>query len=99
MFDKFGTSAKLYLLLFITAASLIGLGLYGIDDLKKMNDDTRTLYADRVLCMQQLVNVRFEYISEIVPMAQNVKNHVFTFGEAKEGVRKGTANNNTKRNK
>ena len=34
MLGKLNTSAKLYLLIFITAASLIGLGLYGIGDLK-----------------------------------------------------------------
>ncbi len=76
------------MLIFITAASLIVLGLYGIDDLNKMNENTRTLYADRVVCMQQLANVRFAYISEILPMALNVKNRVLTFSEARKRVNK-----------
>jgi len=88
MLDKFGTSTKLYMLIFITAASLIGLGLYGIGDLKEMNENTRTLYADRVLCMQQLANVRFEYTSEILPMARLAKDQVVSFSEAKGGCRK-----------
>ena len=59
MLNKFSAAAKLYMLLFITAASLIGLGIYGIDDLEKMNENTKTLYADRVLPFQQLSNIRF----------------------------------------
>ncbi len=88
MLNKINASAKLYILIFITAASLIGLGLYGIKDLKKMNENTRTLYTDRIVCMRQLANVRFEYLSEIVPMALNVKNHLFGFSEAKRRVQK-----------
>jgi len=78
-------------LILITAASLIGLGLYGINDLKKMNDNTRTLYADRVLCMQQLANIRFEYTENILPAAQKVKDHMLSFDEAKQRVGKAQA--------
>jgi PAS domain S-box-containing protein len=88
MLNKFSTSEKLYMLLFITATSLIGLGVYGINDLKKMNENTRTLYADRVLSMRQLANVRFEYITEIAPMARNVKDHILTFSEAQKRIAK-----------
>ncbi len=70
------------MLMFITAASLIGLGLYGVNDLEKMNDNTRALYTDRVLCMQQLANVRFGYVSEVLPIAQNTKDQIFSFNEA-----------------
>ena len=76
------------MLIFITAASLVGLGYYGIIELKKMNENTRALYTDRVLCIQQLSNVRFEYIEEILPVPGNVKNHVLTFSEAKQRVEK-----------
>src|SRR5476649_2070536 len=88
MLNKFSISVKLYLLIFITAAGLIGLGLYGINDLKKMNNNTRTLYADRVLCMQQLANIRYEYITGIFPVAQKVKNHELTPVDAIKRVQK-----------
>ena len=88
MLNKFSASSKLYMLIFITAASLIGLGLYCINDLKKMNENTRELYSDRVLCMQQLANVRFQYLTEVLPIAENVKNHVVTFDEASERLNK-----------
>ncbi|MBC7399437.1 MAG: PAS domain S-box protein [Mucilaginibacter sp.] len=84
---KFNVSVKLYLLLFIAAASLIGLGLYGIKELAKMNANTQTLYADRVVPFQQLSNVRFQYNTEIVPIAQRVKNHSISFTEANRRIR------------
>ncbi len=88
MLNRFSTSMKLYMLIFITAVSLVGLGIYGFIDLKKMNDNTRTLYTDRVLCMQQLANIRFQYLTEIFPAARNVKDHVLTFNEAKKQAEK-----------
>ncbi len=87
MITKVTASAKLYILTFTAVASLIGLGLYGIKDMGKMNDDTRTLYADRVLCMRQLANVRFEYLGEVLPMALNAKNKLVIFDEARKRVR------------
>jgi two-component system, sporulation sensor kinase E len=88
MLSTLNTSAKLYLLIFITAASLIGLGLYGIGDLKEMNDNTKSLYSDRVLCIQQLSSIRFEYDTEILPIAQGIRNHTLTFAQAKERILK-----------
>jgi len=84
MLDKVSVSLKLYLLLFITASSLVGLGLYNIVDVKKMDENTHSLYADRVLPIQQLSDIRFAYSVEIIPMAQKVNNHLLTFKKAKE---------------
>jgi PAS domain S-box-containing protein len=86
MLNRVSTSAKLYMLIFITAISLIGLGLYGVNDFKKMNENTRTLFSDRVVCMQQLANVRFEYISEIFPMARYAQSHAVTFSDAEDRI-------------
>jgi two-component system, sporulation sensor kinase E len=88
MLKKVNASVKLYMLVLITAASLIGMGLYGINDLKKMDDNTHSLYADRVLPIQQLSALRFEYAVGIIPMAQKVKNHEITFNEARERIEK-----------
>jgi len=84
MLNKFGTSAKLYTLIFITAASLIGLGLYAINDLKKMNDNTKALYTDRILCIQQLSTIRRVYRGDIGTITQSIKRHELSFGEAKK---------------
>jgi two-component system, sporulation sensor kinase E len=82
MLNKFSASSKLYLLLVITAVSIVGLGAYGISGLGDMNRNTQTLYADRVLPFEQLSNIRFAYNAEILPLAQKVKNKLLTFGEA-----------------
>ena len=95
MFNKFSVSAKLYLLLLITAAGLMGLGLFGIDDIKKMDDNTHSLYADRVLPMQQLSDIRFAYAADILPMAQNVENHLLAYDEAKKDLQQAQHTINT----
>lgn len=95
MLKKVNASVKLYLLMFITAASLIGLGLYCVDDLKKMEDNTRSLYVDRVLPFQLLAGIRFQYGIEIIPIAQLVKNHELSFDEAKKRLQKAQATINT----
>ncbi len=87
MLNKFNTARKLYLLIFITATSLIGLGLYAIGDLKKMNENTRSLYTDRVLCIQQLSNIRRVYFGDIVPIPLSVKRHRLSFIEAQKRLR------------
>ena len=82
MLNQFSVPAKLYLLLLITAASLIGLGLYGIADVRKMDENTHSLYADRALPIQQLSDARFAYAAQILPMTQKVRNHQLTLNEA-----------------
>ncbi|WP_448697705.1 PAS domain S-box protein [Mucilaginibacter sp. AW1-3] len=91
MLSKVDASVKLYMLILITAAGLIGMGLYGINDLKKMDTNTHSLYADRVLPIQQLSALRFEYAVEVAPLAQKVKDHEISFNQAKELIDKAEA--------
>lgn len=74
-------------MIFITAASLTGLGIYGINGYKKLKDNTRTLYADRVVCMRQLASIRFQYAGEILPAALKVKTHLLTYDAAQQRIR------------
>ncbi|MGY4538066.1 two-component system, sporulation sensor kinase E [Mucilaginibacter sp. UYNi724] len=85
MLNKVSASAKLYTLLFITAVSIVALGVYGINDLENMNQNTQTLYADRVLPFEQLSNVRFAY-TEILTVAQNTANHMLSFRDAEKRI-------------
>jgi PAS domain S-box-containing protein len=87
MLNKLSTARKLYLLTFITATSLIGLGFYAVGDLRKMNDNTRTLYSDRVLCIQQLSNIRRVYSRDIRTIPQNIKRHKLSFTDAIKRIR------------
>ena len=83
---KIKPSSKLYLLVFIMFISIIGIGIYGMREMKIMNRNTRTLYNDRVVPMNELSTIRFNYINEIVSPAKKAKNHQITFSEAKKQI-------------
>jgi len=61
MIKKLQPDAKLYLLVSVLSAFIIGMGAYGIVQMKAMRQHTQTLYNDRVLPVQQLGNIRFYY--------------------------------------
>lgn len=90
MLDKIKASTKLFLLVFVMSAVIIGIGVYGINNLKTMNKITKTLYADRVMPMVQLSNVRVAYSLEIISCAQKLKANQLTFQQAKRSIKKGT---------
>lgn len=65
---------------------IIGIGVYGIIQMNTMNQNTRTLYADRVFPMDQLGDVRFYYES-ILSTAEQVQDHQITFSEASKKIK------------
>jgi PAS domain S-box-containing protein len=79
---KIKASTKLYLLAFIMSGFIAGIGCYGIYEVKKMNRNTQTLYADRVLPIEQLTRVNFEYAVGILSTIQQLSNHHITFSTA-----------------
>lgn len=82
MIKKLAASAKLYLLVFIMSFFIIAIGLYGIIEMKTMNQNTGTLYADRVYPLQQLSAIRFAYAAEIIASAEQVQTSKLGFKEA-----------------
>jgi len=81
-FNNIKASTKLYLLVLVVSIFIIGIGLYGIYEIKKMNQDTQTLYADRVFPMEQLETILFSYSVDILSSAHQVQTHQRTYGEA-----------------
>jgi len=53
-----------------------------------MNDNTKTLYSDRVICMQQLSNIRRAYSRDIRTIPQSIKRHELSFTEAKRRMQR-----------
>src|SRR6478735_10156898 len=90
--NKIKASTKLYLLAFVMCVFIAGIGLYGIYEVKKMNQNTQTLYADRVLPIEQLTSVRFDYAVGILSSAQEVNSHSGNYGKALEQIRKAENN-------
>ncbi len=72
MFNRFQASEKLYLLIIVMSAVIIGTGVYGIFELKKMRNRTQTLYVDRVLPLQQLTRSRYSYSFNILATVQRL---------------------------
>lgn len=79
-------SKKLYLLIIVMSAFIIGVGLYGIHELKTSNQHTQTLYSDRVLPLQELTTIRFAYISGVLLTDQQLKNQAITNQEAEKRI-------------
>jgi len=75
--------------------SIIGIGIYGMREMKIMSRNTQTLYTDRVVPMNQLSTIRFYYINDIVFPAQNAKNHQISFSEAKKQIEEAQEQINT----
>lgn len=75
MINSLQTSTKLYILVFILSIPNIGIGTYGILEMKTMNKNTQTLYADRMLALQQLTQIRYSYITGLLNTVEALKNH------------------------
>jgi PAS domain S-box-containing protein len=85
MVRKLQTIAKLYLLVAVLTAFIIGMGIYGIMQMNVMRQNTRTMYNDRMLPVQQLGNIRF-YYENILYTVQQANNRQIGFGEGYKRV-------------
>lgn len=74
MIAKLKTSTKLYLLVFVSSIFIIGIGAYGILEMKSMNDNTQALYSNRILPLQQLTQMRYTYLTGILATTDAIKN-------------------------
>ena len=91
LFDNINPSTKLYIMVFVISIFTIGIGLYGIYEIGKMNQNTQTLYADRVVPMEQLETIVVSYSVGILSSVEQVHVHQLTFQEALEIVDKSDA--------
>ena len=80
MINKLSAPRKLLLLVIVMSVFITGIGVYGISQMRAMQQQTKTLYADRVLPLEQLNNVRFNYLLGIVATVEQV--HVQRLGFA-----------------
>jgi PAS domain S-box-containing protein len=79
-------ATKLYLLAFIMSVLIIVVGVFGISGMKKMNQNTKTMYADRMLPLQQLTQMRYAYTTGILITAEELDNHTITASQAKKKI-------------
>jgi len=84
--DRFKVSTKLYFLVFILCSAIIAIAGYGLYQMNKMNKSTKDLYENRIVCMEQLVNVRHAYAKNIVFALQELKDGTITYHEAEKRI-------------
>ncbi len=92
MIRNLNASQKLYLLVFVMSAFIIAMGLYGIREIKAMNQNTQTLYADRVFPLEQLTVMRFEYNVGILLAAEQAQSSQFSFSQATQRIQEAEKN-------
>ncbi len=92
MLYKLNATSKLYLLVFVMCVFIIGTGVYGIIEMKTMRHSTQTLYADRVVPLQQLTNIRYSYAVGIISSAEQVQTAEFTYSHAIDQIQQSENN-------
>lgn len=86
MLNRIEASSKLYLLVAVISFFIIGIGIYGIYELKKMNQGTREIYNDRVVPLEQLSIIRYSYAYHILSVAQEANMQYITYSEAENQI-------------
>lgn len=81
MFKKLKVSYKLFLLVSVMSVFIIGMGVYSLSELKIINQKTQTIYADRLIPMQQLSAIRFSYGTTMMGIFQKIKDHQLVYQE------------------
>ncbi len=79
-------ATKLYLLLVIMSIFTAGVGISGILGMKKMSQNTTTMYNDRMLPLQQLAQMRYSYTTDILIAAEELDNHAITPAQAEKKI-------------
>ncbi len=72
MYRTLSPTVKLFMLITITLFCVIGIGFFGIVEMQRMNRNTQTLYADRLLPVQQLNRVHAAYSNDIIAFADEL---------------------------
>jgi methyl-accepting chemotaxis protein len=72
---------RMIILIVITSAVSLFIGLYGVRNLQNVNDGMTTMYKDRVLPLQQLKAVSDAYAIYIVDAAHKVRNGNISWSE------------------
>jgi methyl-accepting chemotaxis protein len=73
---------RMIILIAITSAVSLFIGLYGVNNLNKVNDGMTTMYKDRVLPLKQLKAVSDAYAINIVDATHKVRNKNISWSEA-----------------
>jgi PAS domain S-box-containing protein len=85
MINKIKASIEVTLLVFIMSLFIIGVGVYGILEIKKLNQNSKELYTDRLMPMGLLGEVRFHCFN-IISIAHQADKNRLSYSEALKQV-------------
>lgn len=86
MVNKLKASIELTLLVFIMTLFIIGSGIYGFLEVRHLNNSSKELFADRLLPMDNLSDIRY-YSTVLLSVAHQAKTKQITFKEASQKVK------------
>lgn len=86
MIKKIKASLELQLFVMILSFFIIGLGVYGFQEIKKISDNSQELYVDRMLPMHNLADIRY-YSTSMLYVINQVKTKQITCKEASQKIK------------
>ena len=89
---KLKASTKLSFLVVVLCCFIIGMGAYGIRELKIMNQNTETLYADRLIPLELLTTIRYSYAKVILSAAMEANSHQLIVTQALQQIQEAEKN-------
>lgn len=88
---NFKLSAKLYFLVFALCTVAIGIGMYGMGQLKNANNTIHSMHKNRVLPIIQLTNIRYYYATGILATSEQLENKTISTADALKKIAVATA--------
>ncbi|GGA71128.1 hypothetical protein GCM10008015_09800 [Flavobacterium palustre] len=85
MINRKQASLELTLLVFIMSLFIIGVGIYGVLKIRESNNNSKELYTDRIVPMDQLADIRF-YTSNIIATAHQIDGKQIGYKEALQKI-------------
>ncbi|WP_207531963.1 methyl-accepting chemotaxis protein [Desertivirga arenae] len=86
MINNIKISTKLFILVFFMSIAIIGTGLYGVNNLRKMDAAFEQFYKKRMIPLNQLKVISDMYSINIVTTIHKLKNKTLSFKEGKRNI-------------
>ncbi|MEC4050317.1 PAS domain S-box protein [Flavobacterium sp. SUN046] len=81
MLKKTKSTTELALLIFVISSFIIAIGVYGIVEIRTLKNNSKELYADRILPIEQLGDVRY-FATSLLTTVHQLENNQLSFEEA-----------------
>lgn len=66
MINNLKTPTKLYLLVAVMCLFIVGIGFFGINGMKTMDQNTKAIHQNRIIPIEQLAQIRYKYCNNVI---------------------------------